>query len=154
MLELCSNYDGNICREIRSKNYGDECDTCSGLNCEFRQNIKMNLKEKFYKILELQEEIDNQNNKTRALESDIIDKMNEIRKYFSLKYKIPGLHIRYINTEDIDEIPFIEIICSHEQAVKIITDHKFEQIELNKIQDYMVENGEYILYINYPEYYR
>lgn len=150
----CSNFDGEICREVRSQNYGDVCDTCSGLNCEFRQNIEMDLKEKFYKILELQEEIDDLNGEAKTMQNGIMDKMNDIRKYFSLKYKIPQLHIRYINTEDIDEIPFIEIICSHKQAVKIITDHKFEQIELKKIQDYMGENGEYILYINYPEYYR
>ena len=54
-----------------------------------------------------------------------------------------------------DHIPFLEIACNKEQAIKIIKENdEFEKVELRKTQSYMKCNEEYTLFIEYPEYYR
>ena len=109
----------------------------------------MNLKKTFYKILEVQEEIDDLNSEIGELESKIITEMNTIRKEFA-KYGIPELNIRYYNEDMSDYIPYLEITCTKEQVISILNgDNEIEEIKLQKKNE-----NEYKLYIEYPDYYR
>lgn len=109
----------------------------------------MNLKKTFYKILEVQEEIDDLNSQIGELESKIIDQMNKIREEYS-KYGIPPLNIKYYNENMSDYIPFLEITCTKQQIINIIDgDNEIEEIKLQKKNE-----NEYKLYIEFPEFYR
>ena len=128
-----------------------DCDGAGGLDCEY--NTNRSLKDIFYQILETQEEIDELNGEIGELECDIITKTNLIKERFT-QYGIPESYIKYHNEDMDDHIPFLEIACNKEQAIKIINENEFEKVELRKTQSYNVCPEEYSIFIEYPEFYR
>lgn len=148
---MCSNYNGKECTETRSQYYMCDCDGADGQDCEY--NTNRSLKDIFYQILETQEEIDDLNGEIGELECDIITKTNLIKERFT-KYGIQESYIKYHNEDMDDHIPFLEIACNKEQAIKIINENEFEKVELRKTQSYNVCPEEYTLFVEYPEYYR